>query len=106
VLVPFGDAQAIARSVSLLRGDTRRHAMRNNASKLAREMVWGNVARLHKRSLESARVEGAALSRKSFATKTLDHELPELPELKLDHLVQMTDSTGVLQHAVISVPSP
>src|SRR6266576_4234508 len=47
VLVPFGDADAIAREViGLLRDDTRRHAMRKNAYKLGREMVWSNVARI------------------------------------------------------------
>ncbi len=67
VLVPFGDAQAIAREViGLLRDDTRRHAMRKNAYKLGREMVWSNVAQLYMRSFELARLEGAALSRKSL----------------------------------------
>ncbi len=106
VLVPFGDSQAIAREVvDLLRDDTRRHAMRKNAYKLGREMVWSNVARLYMASFESARLEGAVLSRKSFATKTLDQKPRELPKLKLDHLARMTDSTGLLQHAFISVPN-
>ena len=53
VLVPFGDAKAIAREViSLLRDDTRRHAMRKNAYKLGREMIWSNVARLYMNSFE------------------------------------------------------
>src|SRR5881397_1001097 len=47
VLVPFRDSAAIAREVlALLRDETRRHAMRKNAYKLSREMVWGNVAQL------------------------------------------------------------
>ena len=47
VLVPFCDAPAIAREViGLLRADTRRHAIRKNAYKLGREMVWSNVAQL------------------------------------------------------------
>jgi hypothetical protein len=106
VLVPFGDAPAIAREViGLLRDDTRRHAMRKNAYRIGREMVWSNVAQLYMRSFELSRLEGAALSRKSLLTKTLDQRPRELPELKLDHLLQMTDSTGVLQHAVFSVPN-
>lgn len=106
VLVPFGDAQAIAHEViGLLRDDTRRHAMRKNAYKIGREMVWGNVAQLYMRSFELARLEGAAMSRKSLATKTLDQRPRELPDLKLDHLWEMTDSTGVFQHAVFSVPN-
>ncbi|HEX5426273.1 MAG TPA: glycosyltransferase family 4 protein [Bryobacteraceae bacterium] len=106
VLVPFGDAPAIAREViGLLRDDTRRHAMRKNAYRIGREMVWSNVAQLYMRSFELSRLEGPALSRKSLLTKTLDQRPRELPELKLDHLLQMTDSTGVLQHAVFSVPN-
>jgi len=106
VLVPFGDAAAMARAViGLLRDDTRRHAMRKNAYKLGREMVWSNTARLYWRSFELARLEGAALSRKSFATKTLDQQPRDLPEMKLEHLSRMTDSTGMFQHAILTVPN-
>ena len=106
VLVPFGDAPAIAREViSLLRDNTRRHAIRKNAYKLGREMVWSNVARLYMRSFELSQIEGTARSRKSLATKTLDQKLRELPELKLSHLSRMTDSTGIFQHAIFTVPN-
>jgi len=106
VLVPFGDARAIAQEViGLLRDDTRRHAMRKNAYKLGREMVWSNTARLYMRSFERARVEGAVWSRKSFAVKTLDQAPRQLPEVRLDHLSRMTDSTGIFQHAIFTVPN-
>ena len=106
VLVPFGDAPAIAREViDLLRDDTRRHAIRKNAYKLGREMVWNNVARLYMRSFELSQIEGTARSRKSLATKTLDQKPRELPELKLSHLSRMTDSTGIFQHAILSIPN-
>ncbi len=106
VLVPFGDAPAIAREViGLLRDDTRRHAIRKNAYRIGREMVWSNVAQQYMRSFELSRLQGAALSRKSLLTRTLDRRPRELPEIKLDHLSQMTDSTGLFQHAVFSVPN-
>jgi glycosyltransferase involved in cell wall biosynthesis len=106
VLVPFGDAQAIAREViGLLRDDTRRHAIRKNAYRLGREMVWSNVAQLYMRSFELSRIEGAARCRKSLITKTLDQKPRELPDLKLSHLSRMTDSTGIFQHAIFSVPN-
>src|SRR5579871_5331195 len=106
VLVPFGDAAAMAREVSaLLRDDTRRHAMRKNAYKLGREMVWSSVAQRYMRSFESSRLDGAGLSRRSLVNKTLDQRPHELPELKLDHLCRMTDSTGVFQHAIFGVPN-
>jgi glycosyltransferase involved in cell wall biosynthesis len=106
VLVPFGDSQVMAQAVSdLLRDDTRRHAMRKNAYRMGRDMVWSNVAQQYMRSFESSRLEGAARSRKSLASKTLDKKPRELPDLKLSHLSRMTDSTGVFQHAIFSVPN-
>ncbi|MGD1095938.1 MAG: glycosyltransferase family 4 protein [Bryobacteraceae bacterium] len=106
VLVPFGDAPAIAREViALLKDDPRRHAMRKNAYRIGREMIWSNVAQLYMHSFESSRLQGAALSRKSLLTKTLDQRPRELPDLKLNHLLRMTDSTGVFQHAVFGVPN-
>jgi glycosyltransferase involved in cell wall biosynthesis len=102
----FGAGKAVVSTViGLLREDTRRHAMRKNAYKLGREMVWSNTARLYWRSFELARLEGAALSRKSFATKTLDQQPRDLPEMKLEHLSRMTDSTGMFQHAILTVPN-
>jgi glycosyltransferase involved in cell wall biosynthesis len=106
VLVPFGNSDAIAREIiGLLRDDPRRQAMRKNAYKLGREMIWSNTARMYNASFERARLEGASLSRKSFATKTLDQQPRELPDLRLDHLSRMTDSTGLFQHAILTVPN-
>jgi glycosyltransferase involved in cell wall biosynthesis len=106
VLVPFGDAKAIAREVNeLLRDEIGRTAMRKQAYKLGRGMVWSSVAELYLRSFELARLERAVLSRKSFATKTLDEQPRALPDCNLDHLSRMTDSTGLFQHALFTVPN-
>ena len=106
VIVPFADSQAISREViGLLRNEPRRHAIRKNAYKLGREMIWSNVARLYLDSFQRARLDGAGLSRKTFATLTLDQQPRQLPEFKLDHLLRMTDSTGMFQHATFTVPN-
>src|ERR1700729_1681971 len=99
VLVPFRDATAMAREViGLLRDDTRRHAIRKNAYRIGRDMIWSNVAQQYMHSFELSRLQGAPLSRKSLAIKTLDQKHRELRELKLTHLARMGDSTGVFQH--------
>jgi glycosyltransferase involved in cell wall biosynthesis len=55
VLVPFADPRSIAREVSwLLRNETGRNVMGNNAYKLGRTMVWSNTAVLYMRSFELA----------------------------------------------------
>ena len=63
------------------------------------------MARLYMHSFEQARLQGASLSRKLFATKTLDQQPRELPQIRLDHLSRMTDSTGIFQHAILTVPN-
>src|SRR6266478_10252395 len=106
VLVPFADSKAIAREViGLLADEPRRHAIRKNAYKLGREMIWENVGRLYMRCFEQARLERAQMSRQSFVIRTLDQQPRQWPELKLDHLIRMTDSTGIFQHATFSVPN-
>lgn len=106
VLVPFNDPNALSKEiVSLLKDDTRRNAMRKNAYKIGREMVWGNVAGSYMQSFEKARNERASLTRKLFTVKTLDQQLTDLPDMKLDHLYRMTDSTGLFQHAIVAVPN-
>ena len=82
VLVPFGDAAAIAReAIGLLRDDTRRHAIRKNAYRIGRDMIWSNVAQMYMRSFECSRLEGATRTRKFLATKTLDQNPRELPPM-------------------------
>jgi glycosyltransferase involved in cell wall biosynthesis len=74
VLVPFADPRAIAREVSgLLRDETRRNAMSDNAYRLGREMVWSSTAGLYMRSFDLTRQPWAAARRESFAARGLSH---------------------------------
>jgi glycosyltransferase involved in cell wall biosynthesis len=105
-LVPFRDARAIAAAVvGLLRDESLRHSMRKNAYKLGRDMVWSRVAQLYAKSFEQARQDHNFIGRKSSPIKTLDEQPGQLPELKLDHLFRMSDSTGIFQHASFTVPN-
>jgi glycosyltransferase involved in cell wall biosynthesis len=105
-LVPFRDPRAIAVAVvELLRDETLRHSMRKNAYKLGRDMVWRRVAQLYAKSFERARHDHSFVGRKSSPIKTLDEQPGQLPEMKLDHLFRMSDSTGIFQHASFTVPN-
>jgi glycosyltransferase involved in cell wall biosynthesis len=105
-LVPFRDAKAIAVTVvELLHDEPLRHSMRKHAYKLGREMVWSRVAQLYAKSFEQARQDHSFVGRKSSPIKTLDEQPGQLPELKLDHLFRMSDSTGIFQHASFTVPN-
>ena len=105
-LVPFRDAPAIARAVvELLRDDPLRHSMRKNAYKLGRDMIWSHVAQLYEQSFQQARHDHSFVGTKASPIKTLDEQPGQLPELKLDHLFRMSDSTGIFQHASFTVPN-
>jgi glycosyltransferase involved in cell wall biosynthesis len=105
-LVPFRDAPAItAAVVALLRDEPLRHTMRKNAYRLGRDMVWSRVAQLYAKSFAQARPDHSFVGRKSSPIKTLDEQPGQLPELKLDHMFRLSDSTGIFQHASFTVPN-
>jgi glycosyltransferase involved in cell wall biosynthesis len=106
ILVPFSDPQAIAEGVNRFLSDpVLMTATRKRAWKLGRGMIWQVVAQRHMESFERARGSLIGPPRKAFAVRTLDNRPYHLPPLKLDHLLRMTDSTGIFQHAIFNVPN-
>jgi len=105
VLVPFGDSNAMTQAIiGLLKDDNRRHAMRKRAYLLGREMVWSKAAQGYMASFQKARRNPTSQSIRRLEVRTLDEERLELPGLRLDHLTRMSDSTGIYQHAIYSLP--
>ncbi|MEX2169491.1 MAG: glycosyltransferase family 4 protein [Pirellulales bacterium] len=106
VLVPFGDSEAIGREICGLLSDSNRcHAMRRRAYMLGREMIWSNVAHLYMDEFQQARRSLVDQPSRRYVVPTLDDRSLELPALRLDHLLNMTDSTGIFQHANITIPN-
>jgi glycosyltransferase involved in cell wall biosynthesis len=105
LLVPFHDPKAIAASVlRLLDDEAERHAMRKRAYLFGREMTWPNVARLYMESFLRARSERIRAPRPAVNARALNKQPADLPPLQFDHLRRLTDTTGILQHALFSVP--
>ena len=106
VLVPFRDPAALAEQViNLLDNESERHAMRKRAYVFGREMIWPQVASRYMESFKRARAERRHFAHSDFAVKPLDKRPGELPPLKLDHLIRMTDETGIIQHAIFTIPN-
>ncbi len=106
VLVPFEDSNAIASAaIELLDNEVSRHAMRKRAYLYARDMVWNKAAESYMSTFVRARSDRMQVPRIAFSDLNAERTLDRLPSLKLDHLYRMTDHTGLLQHAVFSVPS-
>jgi len=106
VLVPFRDPAALADQViNLLDNESQRHAMRKRAYLFGRAMIWPQVAIRYMESFERARAERRHFAHPDFAVKSLDKRPGELPPLKLVHLHHMTDETGIMQHAIFTIPN-
>ena len=105
-LVPFRDSAAIAREMcDLLADEPRRQAMCRRNYKLGREMIWSHTGHLYVDSFQRARRSRIDSPVKPLAIQTLEERHWELPKWRLDHLLRMTDSTGLLQHARFTLPN-
>src|SRR5713226_9504930 len=105
-LVPFQDPGAIAqKTIELLDTPAIRHAMRKRAYLFAREMVWKRVAQGYMESFAHVRSDRMESPKVQFSARMTHKSLDQLPELKLNHLSQMTDDTGMLQHAIFTIPN-
>ena len=106
ILVPFRDPAAITEAVCAFLGDPARlDRTRHEAYRLGREMIWPAVARRYLESFQRARSDRKAASRTAFASRTLGSRPYSLPPLRLDHIVRMSDGTGIFQHAIFNVPN-
>jgi len=106
VLVPFRDPAALAAGViGLLDDEPKRQAMRKRAYLFGREMIWPQVALRYCETFERARGDRRHFSSPGYTVKALDKHPGELPPLRLDHLHNMTDETGILQHAIFTIPN-
>ncbi len=105
-LVPFRDSTAIATAVNhLLNDPAQMEEFRENAYATGRAAIWSSVAGQYLQSFERAKsdrrtVPVAVLSKAAHATR-----MGKLPPLRLDHVMRMTDSTGMFQHATYNVPN-
>jgi glycosyltransferase involved in cell wall biosynthesis len=105
-LVPFQNPDAIAlKTIELLDTPALRHAMRKRAYLFAREMIWKRVAQGYMGSFARVRSDRMETPRVQFLARATEKLLNQLPELKLNHVNALTDDTGMLQHAIFTIPN-
>jgi glycosyltransferase involved in cell wall biosynthesis len=109
VIVPFESSHAISEAVlALLENDAERHAMRKRAYLHSRGTTWQKTARAYMATFQRARFERSLQPRPAQpddAAMDLTVPIEHLPALNTRHLFTMTDDTGMLQHAIFSVPN-
>ncbi len=105
VLVDFGSVGGFAAALrDLLEKPDEREQIRRSAYDYARQMVWPEVARRYWETFKKA-TEAFARRPTEFAPRRKTLLRMSLPDVHFDHLVNMTDDTGLLQHAVFSLPN-
>jgi len=68
-------------------------------------MVWKRVAQGYMESFARVRSDRMESPRPQFSARATPKALDRLPELKLDHFNALTDDTGMLQHAIFTIPN-
>lgn len=104
VLVPPRDAAAIAHAaVALFASPARRGELAARALEASADAAWPLVAGRYREAFEEAR-RGHAAAPRPQRQKHASFHLATLPPTDLRHVARLTDSTGILQHAVRNVP--
>jgi len=105
-LVPFADSLAIAEEIiNLFDHPVELNAIRKRAYQFTREMVWKKVAKAYLSVFSELKEERSKKTYPAYPEKPSLGTPLELPEIKFDHLLLLTDDTGILQHAKFMIPS-
>jgi glycosyltransferase involved in cell wall biosynthesis len=100
-LFPFGDSDALSRTlVSLLSCPAELDRVRSYAYEFTRSMVWPRIGEAYLELGIRTMTEAPGIPARPKPTWA-----SSLPELRLEHLLRMTDDTGIIQHATYSVPA-
>jgi hypothetical protein len=104
-IVPFRDSRALTREINrLLEFPEERLTIRRAAYDYSRPMVMKEMGRHYLALFSEVKVQHAR-ARDLPALDTLSKKEQRLPQINLNHLRDMTDDTGMLQHAKFTVPN-
>lgn len=107
ILVPFRDSDSISDAVLKLQRDPAlAAALAQKASAYGQQMIWPEVAKRYLASFSRAKRDSADRLR-SLVQQPVNSgfAVNQLPDCILDHLLVLSDDTGILQHATYSTPN-
>lgn len=106
-LAPFGDDGKLAEEIiGILQSDEAFYSLRRNAYDYGRSRTWPKIGQVYWRLFDQTRprLPIQVLGRSPLtAAETLSSI--EVPEPALDHLIRLTDDTGLFQHARFTIPN-
>jgi glycosyltransferase involved in cell wall biosynthesis len=97
-LFGFGDVEGLGDALRrLLRNPLEIAQSQRSTYAFARQMIWPKVGEDYVELIQRVLREAVVPEAPALLSRSI-------PELRLDHLIRMTDDTGLLQHATHSVP--
>lgn len=104
-LVSFNNPQEMAREINyLLSNNLEREMMRFKGYQYGRSMTWKEVSKMHLHLFSEIK-EKKQIEKPQEEVVKFQKIFKELPEINLSHLKNMTDGTGLLQHAKYTTPN-
>lgn len=104
-LVPFNDSEAMADEINnLLSNDYEREMMRFKGYQYGRSMTWREVSRKYLHLICEIKDRKPLENKQDIVIKS-HKTFNNLPEINLSHLKNMSDGTGLLQHAKYTTPN-
>jgi glycosyltransferase involved in cell wall biosynthesis len=106
MLVPYRDASAIAAAVTRIQvNEDERRTMERRAAEFGDSMRWPKVGRRYlecfNQALEDSSLRMKTIVRRAVAKPGVE---PSWALPNFHHLCEMTDDTGLMQHAIYTVP--
>ena len=100
-----GDSDGLARQIiELFDDDVERVKIRRRAYEFTRPMVWKEVAKSYIGLANQVLAERAVFPKQIRFQRATAIDVESTPELNLSHLERLTDTTGILQHAIYATP--
>ncbi|MDZ4713692.1 MAG: glycosyltransferase family 4 protein [bacterium] len=105
ILTPFQDPEKMGREIiELLVDENKRNRLRKNAYDAGRNVTWGKTGASYGEIFHMASESFKSSSKFKIPRVKFD-TLPVLPDVNMTHLKNLTDSTGIHQHAVFFIPN-
>ncbi len=103
-LVRFGDYKQLANAINEILADERLfYNLRRNAYDYGRSRTWPKIGEIYSKLFYSEQIL-VKMDQKTRQVAPRPVPKTEIPEPSLEHLVRLTDDTGLFQHAKYTLP--
>jgi glycosyltransferase involved in cell wall biosynthesis len=104
-IVPFNDPKRLSESIiELIKDDSQFYSLRRKAYDYGRKITWPTIGKRYWKMLTSKELSFRPTVKSIEPAEEAISAL-EVPEPSLEHLIRLTDSTGLWQHAKFMVPN-